>query len=119
MDRYFSEATDADIKAFSQHDKFKTEDGFDMSIIADTVIRTKITLINNSGVLDNETSLLKKAAEDVGFELKTYNENGVEKILIPTTKKEVKLLLTFLDEDIFIAAISKIRFKSNSKRPMK
>ncbi len=119
MDGYFSEATDKDIENFCAHASFKTEEGFDMSIIADTVIRTKITLINKSGILNNEINILKEAAQKINFELKTYIDNGVEKILIPSTKREVKSLLTFLDEDIFIAEISKTRFKSNSKRPMK
>ncbi|HEN3580699.1 TPA: hypothetical protein ACXR7G_000205 [Yersinia enterocolitica] len=118
MDIYFSEATNQDLTNFCAHEAFKLADGFDMNIIADTVIRTKITLINKSKILDDyDIGTLKLAAGKIKFDLQTYNENGVEKISMPSTKKEVKALLTFLDEDIFTAEISKKVFRSNSKRP--
>ncbi|MBP1002366.1 DUF4868 domain-containing protein [Serratia fonticola] len=117
MDKYFSEATDDDLNNFCAHNSFKSDANFDIKLIADTVIRTKVTLINRSGILSNDINVLKKAARKVNFDLKTMNENGKEKILMPSTKRDVKKLLTFLDEDIFIAEISKIVYRSNSKRP--
>ncbi|WP_426466573.1 hypothetical protein [Proteus mirabilis] len=119
MEKYFSEATDDDVKSFSQHCKFKTEVGFDLLSVADTVVRTKITLINNSGVLDIDLKKLKSAAKKVKFDLKTTTDaSGVEVIAMPTTKKEIKNLLTFLDEDYFTSEISKTIYRSNSKRPV-
>ncbi|HHN8303694.1 Kiwa anti-phage protein KwaB-like domain-containing protein [Morganella morganii] len=119
MEKYFSEATDNDVSSFCQHSKFKTEDGFDLLSVADTVVRTKITLINNSGVLDIDIKKLKTAAKKVKFDLKiTTDSSGHEVILVPTTKKEIKNLLTFLDEDYFTSEISNTIYKSNSKRPM-
>ncbi|MEQ5167446.1 DUF4868 domain-containing protein [Proteus terrae] len=120
MDKYFSEATDDDVKSFCQHSKFKTEDGFDLLSVADTVVRTKITLINHSGVLDLDLKKLKTAAKKVKFDLKTTTDSsGNEVIAMPTIKKEIKNLLTFLDEDYFTSEISKTIYKSNSKRPVK
>lgn len=119
MEKYFSEATDEDVKSFSQNCKFKTNDGFDLLSVADTVVRTKITLINNSGVLNIDIKKLKAAAKKVKFKLETTEDaSGVEVIVMPTTKKEIKNLLTFLDEDYFTSEISKRIFKSNSKRPV-
>ncbi|MFK8257689.1 DUF4868 domain-containing protein [Erwinia sp. AnSW2-5] len=118
MDRYFTEATDADLASFCTNAVFKTDAGFDMKLIADTVIRTKITLINKSGILGEQISKLKNAAQKVNFDLKTDISTGIEKIVMPNTKRDVKALLTFLDEDIFVAEVSRTVFKSTSKRPI-
>ncbi|MBC3945810.1 DUF4868 domain-containing protein [Erwinia persicina] len=118
MDRYFKEATDTDLTNFCANTVFKTDAGFDMTLIADTVIRTKITLINKSGILGENISKLKGAAKSVNFDLQTDVSTGIEKIVMPNTKREIKALLTFLDEDIFISVVSSTRYKSSSKRPM-
>ncbi len=119
MDPYFKEATDQDLDIFINSKSFDVPSGFELIPIADTVIRTKIALISKSGILDNHTiKELKIAAKKVNFNLKTIIDGGIEKIALPDTKKEIKTLLTFLDEDIFVAEISKKRFRSNSKRPI-
>ncbi|KYP89634.1 hypothetical protein WB91_12070 [bacteria symbiont BFo1 of Frankliniella occidentalis] len=118
MDKYFKEATNADLANFCTNAAFKTDAGFDMALIADTVIRTKITLINKKGILNEEISKLKDAAQRVNFSLQTDLSGGVEKIIMPNTKREIKALLTFLDEDIFVAVVSSTLYKSTSKRPM-
>ncbi|EHQ9369278.1 DUF4868 domain-containing protein, partial [Salmonella enterica] len=85
--------------------------------VADTVIRTKVTLINKSGTLNNQTiSKLKKAAKKINFPLQTNLVSGVEKIVMPQEKKAIKALLDFLDEDIFTSEITQTIYKSNSKR---
>ncbi|TKU59824.1 DUF4868 domain-containing protein [Citrobacter sp. wls713] len=120
MDSYFVSATDKQVTMFSCHSKFEVAPGFDLNTVADTVVRTKITLIQNSKILETESiSALKKAATKVNFPLKTIGSGKNEKIVMPSEKKEIKKLLDFLEEDIFTAEISKKIYKSNSKRPYK
>lgn len=118
MNIYFQEATDKDLAVFTSNEAFAIAPGFDLSAIADTPIRNKITLINKSGILDAQLlPTLKAAAEKIGFPLITREVDGNEKIEMPQTKREIKALLDFLDEDIFTSEISQQVFKSNSKRP--
>lgn len=118
MDSYFTEATDQDLENFSKHMKFNLPQGFDLKVVADTVIRNKITLINTSGILDNESiPKLKMAAQKINFQLDTIGSGATEKIVMPQGKKEIKKLLEFLDEDIFTSELSQKIYKSNSKRP--
>ncbi|HDT2078888.1 TPA: DUF4868 domain-containing protein [Enterobacter roggenkampii] len=118
MTVYFQEATDQDLALFSSNAAFSIPEGLDLSVIADTPIRNKITLINKSGILDAELlPVLKSAAEKIGFPLKIKYIEGQERIEMPQTKREIKALLDFLDEDIFTSEISQKVFKSNSKRP--
>lgn len=115
---YFQEATDHDLAVFASNTAFSIPNGLDLSVIADTPIRNKITLINKSGILDADLlPVLKSAADKIGFPLKVTEVNGENKIEMPQTKKEIKALLDFLDEDIFTSEISQKVFKSNSKRP--
>ncbi|ELY4662235.1 DUF4868 domain-containing protein [Cronobacter muytjensii] len=118
MTVYFQEATDEDLALFSSNAAFSIPEGLDLNAIADTPIRNKITLINKSGILDADLlPALKLAAEKIGFPLKINNGDNQERIELPQTKKEIKALLDFLDEDIFTSEISQKVFKSNSKRP--
>lgn len=118
MGSYFQEATDQDLALFASNAAFEVPPGFNLNVIADTPIRNKITLINKSGILDAQLlPTLKSAAGKIGFPLKTTLTHGLEKIEMPQTKKEIKALLDFLDEDIFTSEITQKIFKSNSKRP--
>lgn len=118
MDVYFTEATDQDLDDFSKHSKFSLPQGFDLKIVADTVIRNKITLINSSGILNTESlPKLKAAATKINFQLDTIGHGVNEKIIMPQGKREIKKLLEFLDEDIFTSELSQKIYKTNSKRP--
>ncbi|HFV0685882.1 TPA: Kiwa anti-phage protein KwaB-like domain-containing protein [Escherichia coli] len=119
MSSYFSAATDQELNAFSQLSVFSTPQGFDLKSVADTVIRNKVTLINQTGMLTPQNmSKFKSEAAKVNFPLQTIIVGGVEKIVMPSSKKEIKALLDFLEEDIWVSGISGRRFKSNSKRPI-
>lgn len=119
MDKYFREATEEELKQFVLHDKFYKEPGFDIIKVSDTEILTKVALINKISSMDFPISKMKKYAKQVTFDLKIIKDDkGEEKIVIPTDKKGIKLLLSFLNEDIFKSGITKKTYKSNSKRPI-
>lgn len=117
MSNYFEEATDEELNNFAMHSAFEVPAGFTLDTVADTVIRTKVTLINKSGTLNTQTiSILKSAAQKINFPLQTNLVGGIEKIIMPQEKKAIKALLDFLDEDIFTSEITQTVYKSNSKR---
>lgn len=117
MSSYFSGATNQELDDFSMHSAFNVPLGFSLSTIADTVIRTKVTLINKSGTLNTQSiSTFRQAAQKINFPLITTTINGIEKIVMPQEKKDIKALLDFLDEDIFTSEITNTVYKSNSKR---
>ncbi|HDT1117338.1 DUF4868 domain-containing protein [Enterobacter asburiae] len=119
MTSYFEAATDQQLDTFSQLPVFSTQQGFDLKIVADTVIRNKVTLINQTGLLTPQNlPLFKAEAQKVNFPLQTTINGGVETITMPILKKEIKALLDFIEEDIWISGISGRRFKSSSKRPI-
>lgn len=107
MSAHFQEATDQDLHLFANHSAFSTPQGFNLLNIADTPLRTKVTLINQSGILDaGLLPQLKAAATKNRFPLQTTSVQGVEKIVMPQSKKDVKALLEFLNEDILTSEIT-------------
>lgn len=119
MSTYFAAATDQQLDTFAQLPVFSTQQGFDLKIVADTVIRNKVTLINQTGLLTPQNlALFKAEAQKVNFPLQTTMNGGVETITMPVLKKDIKALLDFIEEDIWISGISGRRFKSSSKRPI-
>lgn len=119
MSSYFTAATDQELDTFAQLPIFSTTQGFNLKNIADTVIRNKVTLINQTGMLTPQNlPIFKAEAAKVNFPLQTTMIGGTETIVMPPSKKEIKALLDFIEEDIWISGISGRRFKSSSKRPI-
>ncbi|MCL6409949.1 DUF4868 domain-containing protein [Pantoea agglomerans] len=119
MSSYFAEATDQDIDDFTQKNVFILPQNFDLKKLADTVVRSKVTLINKTGALTpkNIPKFIAEAKK-VRFQLETKVVNGQELIVIPSKLKDIKELLDFLEEDIFLSGISGKRYKAGSKRPI-
>ncbi|EOW6671385.1 Kiwa anti-phage protein KwaB-like domain-containing protein [Cronobacter dublinensis] len=119
MNKYFCAATDKQLDSFALLPIFSSMPGFSLKNEADTVIRNKVTLINQTGLLKPENlSLFKNEAIKVGFPLQITTQGGTERIVLPSTKKEIKALLDFIEEDIWISGISGRKFKAGSKRPL-
>lgn len=117
MNKYFANATLQQIDDFVKQSIFDLPQGFDLASLADNVIRKKVTLINNSGILTQHSVVdITTAATTLNFKIHTTGIGAQQKIMMPSTKKEIKELLDFLDEDYFNSEITKQRFRSNSKR---
>ena len=81
---------------------------------ANTVIRRKIALIKQSGVLEKfTTEQIVGTAQTFNVAIQT-TEDG--KIILPTNPTQLRRLLRFLDEDYYESPLSQTRFLSNSKR---
>ena len=116
MDEYYRSATNSELDAFQESDVFHCENGFKLSDFDDTVIRRKVTLLNMSGVLKEHTiATLQEAASVLNHPLDIMRFEEKDKIKLPNNKKDIKLLLSFLDSDIYISAINGVKYRSNSK----
>ncbi|WP_316538191.1 Kiwa anti-phage protein KwaB-like domain-containing protein [Klebsiella grimontii] len=116
VDAYFREATNEELTTFSSHEKFSVAQGFDLTTIADSVIRKKVSLINKSRILeDYSVTELRISAAEIGVVLDTENAGEFEKIKMPQIRKDVKRLLHFLDEDYFTSHITRTLYRANSK----
>ncbi len=110
----FNEATAEEVKAFANHPKLSAEDAQAFVAGASAPVRRKITLILQSGVLDNFTAeQIVASAQTFKIDLKTAQDG---RIVLPTNGIELRRLLRFLDEDYYESPLSQTHFVSNSKR---
>ena len=110
---YYRLATDNEVEAFTASDKLAIEDKEAFSSMANTWIRRKIAMINDSKVLVNYPATeIKSRAMAVGIDIDTHDE----KIVIPNDKDKVKVILGFLDEEAYKGPFSQNTYLANSKR---
>ncbi|WP_315118153.1 Kiwa anti-phage protein KwaB-like domain-containing protein [uncultured Clostridium sp.] len=117
LSMYYRSATDKDLRTFINNDKFFVMDKDNFKENADSWVRKKVALIQDSQVLQkNEVSEIVEVAKKFNVPLNVVNREGTERILLPNEKKEMKAVLKFLDEDIYKGVFSDITFETNSKR---
>ncbi|WP_278997910.1 Kiwa anti-phage protein KwaB-like domain-containing protein [[Ruminococcus] lactaris] len=110
---YYRSATDQEVQAFTTSDKLSLEDTEAFKTVANTWIRRKIAMINDSDVLINYKALeIKNLAKDAGITIVVENE----KVVIPNDKEQIKVILGFLDEEAYKGPFSQNTFLANSKR---
>ncbi|WP_186332133.1 Kiwa anti-phage protein KwaB-like domain-containing protein [Bordetella genomosp. 13] len=110
----FNEATNEDVQRFATHAKIAVEDPDAFLEGAGTLVRKKIALILQSGLLENySTQQIAAAAQE--FDL-TVQVDAKKRIVLPDNKTALRRLLHFLDEDYYTSPISRTRYVSNSKR---
>ncbi len=112
---YFTEATDEQIGEFVAHNFIVCEDKEKLIKNSTAWSRKKIALILHGKVLDSMTAKsVKEAAKLVEYEVPMSGN----KIALPTDKRELKALLQFLDEDLYLGPISQRRLLSSGKREL-
>ena len=110
---YYRTATDHEVTTFAASDKLALEDKEVFIANANSWIRRKIAMINDSGVLqDNSASQIKTIAKKIGVSIEVSDN----KVVIPKDKEQVKIILGFLDEEAYKGPFSKKTFLANSKR---
>jgi len=111
---YFNEATNDEVNAFATHDKLFVNDVNAFIENASSLVRKKIALIRQSGVLDNFTSeQIVAAAQTFNLAFETTDDG---RIVLPNNKTDLRRLLRFLDEDYYESPLSQTHFVTNSKR---
>jgi hypothetical protein len=110
----FVEATDPEIDAFCAHKLLKVEDVGAIKRLADQSVRKKLHAINKLGTLDNYkvTDIVRKAKK---VQLTMQVDGG--KLVLPQTKRELKIALKFLTEGIYKGILSDKTYETNSHRP--
>jgi hypothetical protein len=102
------------VTAFATHEKLFTPDVNAFLQSASPLVLKKIALIRQSGVLDNFTSAQMVAAAQ-SFNLAIHTD-AQGRIILPSSKTELRRLLRFLDEDYYESPLSQTHYVSNSKR---
>ncbi|QOL14349.1 MULTISPECIES: Kiwa anti-phage protein KwaB-like domain-containing protein [Dickeya] len=117
VSEYYKEATDGDIRQFANMSSISVENTDDLVSISDTWVRRKLWLISQSQILEKiPVSEIKTIATEFNIELEVENNNGIEKLIIPTDKKKLKAMLRFLDEDYYKSPLLENYYLANSKR---
>ena len=110
---YYRSATDQEVASFVTNEKLLIEDAEAFKSMANTWIRRKIAMINDSKVLENySASQIKTLASKVDIKIDIENR----KIKLPNDKENIKIILGFLDEEAYKGPFSKNTYLANSKR---
>ena len=113
LGEYYRSATDGEVISFASNANLEIEDTEAFGKMADTWIRRKIAMINDSKVLEKyDASDISQRAAEVGVSITT---NG-SRIVLPNDKKQIKVILGFLDEEAYKGPFSRITYLANSKR---
>ena len=110
---YYRVATEGEVNSFASNSRLSIEDADGFKKMADTWIRRKIAMINDSGVLNEFTAdVISQYANECGIQIGTDHE----RIVIPNDKQKVKTILGFLDEEAYKGPFSQNTYLANSKR---
>lgn len=113
LSEYYRSATDQEVESFTSSERLDIENPEAFKGMANTWIRRKIAMINDSEVLVNYTAKkIKGLAKATGIEITVENQ----KIVIPNDKEKVKIILGFLDEEAYKGPFSQNTYLANSKR---
>ena len=92
LSEYYRSATDQEVQSFTTSDKLSFEDTEAFKNTANTWIRRKIAMINDSGVLVNyKASEIKKLAKDAGITIEVENT----KVYITNDKEHINEILGY------------------------
>lgn len=110
---FFAAATDDDIDSFAGHASISIAD---IPALKELVTQTERKLIHklaSSGVLDAHTpQQIQASANATGLVVNLANGQ----IVFPDDKQEIRRLLRFLDDGLYQAPLSGLRYVTNSKR---
>jgi hypothetical protein len=119
MSAYCKEATDQDLRVFTQNAALQFSDPQAFFDAADSWVKRRVILIQQSGILDHcSASKIAATAKFCDLHLQLAGAAGQEKIVMPADRQEVKQLLRFLDEDYFQSPQSTVKYMAKAKRAM-
>lgn len=114
VSEYFNEATAEEVNTFASHPALEVDDAAGFTAAANSMVRKKIALILQSGVLDKFTpAQIIAAAQTFKVNVETTDDGRIK---LPQGGAELRRLLRFLDEDYYESPLTQTRFVSNSKR---
>lgn len=111
----FRTATDGEVKAFCESPSLAISNTDAFIAMADESIRKHVVAIGKTGVFTNYTvDTISEQANKIGFPIDIVSG----KINVPTEKKDVKKLLSFLSNKIYRGPLSDELLITNSHRPL-
>lgn len=113
---YYREATAADVQQFAQLPNLKVANQA-MLEGSGAWVRTRVAYILDSGVLTAQTpQQLSTLALAAAVKLDFVSEDGVDKLVIPDDRRQLRAILKFLEEEYYSGAITGLPYEANSKR---
>lgn len=113
LKKYYRTATDKDVNSFTENDKLHFENAESFKDMANSYVRRKIAMINDSEVLSKYSAdEIKKYADVARIDVKIDNE----KVIIPADKNKMLIVLSFLDEEAYRGSFSQKLLLANSKK---
>lgn len=113
---YYRSASDPEVNAFTQNDALSFENAEAFSSMANTYVRRKIAVINDSEVLKKyDAKNIKSIARNSGIDIRI--KDG--KIVIPADRDGAMEVLAFLDEEAYRGPFSNDLLIANSKRVLR
>jgi hypothetical protein len=115
VQEHFSEATAPEVNDFARHQSFHVENRAVFDGNMEERCRKLIRGIRKSGVLANHNSAeIVTRAATVGLTLN--QQDG--RIILPSVKRDLKTVLSFLEESVYKGVFSDETYMTNSKRPV-
>ena len=110
----YRDATDQELREFAGHPSLRVEELEDFVLTADQITRKLINAVIATGILDEYTpTQIQEAAASTQLNLVLEGD----RIVVPTTRREMKDLLIFLDESRYNGPLSGRTFVTNSRKP--
>lgn len=110
---FFAAATDDDIDDFAGHASIAIADVPALKALVTQTERKLIHKLASTGVLDAHAPLdIQTKANETGLVVNIANGQ----IVFPNNKQEIRRLLRFLDDSLYEAPLSGLRYVTNSKR---
>lgn len=116
LSEYYRIASNQDVSDFVNCEIISMDGAAEFVDVANTWERRKIASINDSGVLQNFTAAkIKSLGKQSGVAIDVVGK----KVILPRDKAERRIVLGFLDEEVYKGVFSQPVFQTNSKRKAK
>lgn len=116
---FYNEATNEQIDEVLDHERLLVSDADAVHEHVDSWMRRRFTAVLQSGVLDKVTPRqISSRARKYGLKVERKKVGDKDNVVFPTEKKEIKNLLTFLNEGYFEGELTGTLFQTNSQRKL-
>lgn len=113
----FEPATDERLDEFVQHGSLLCEQGTDLTVIADDVVRRRVSQLLHRKILDRaEVSEIVEVASRFDVEVSTKKVGGRDRLVVPPDRAKLKDLLTLLEEKLYFSPLTSRRMEASGNR---
>ncbi|CAN5501688.1 hypothetical protein BH09SUM1_BH09SUM1_01140 [soil metagenome] len=117
--QFYREATQDEIHEILQHAIFAAEDGANIAELTGQWFAKSFAMLRDSRLLDNHSApQLKLIADGLEIAIQVTQDNGTDQIVFPADRKQARVLLKFLNQQVFRSAITRDVKETNSYRDL-